>query len=89
MNREPTSLAERRSRPVCLGAGVVLQAILLAVAFWESHRLVVLGGLTGVFLVVAAGMAWVAICKLVNGPKLFGTRLAESAKGRQQLSAGS
>ena len=39
----------------CLGVGIVLLAILIAVAFWESHRLMALGGLTGVFLAAGAG----------------------------------
>jgi len=40
-----------------IGVGVVLAAILLVVAFWDSHRLLALGSLAGFFL--AAGMgAW-------------------------------
>jgi len=34
----------------CLGVGVVLLAILIAVMFWDSYRLLALAGLTGVFL---------------------------------------
>lgn len=72
----------------CLGVGVVLLAILIAVAFWESHRLAALGGLTGFFLVASAGLAWLAMHKARTRPKLFEASLAELAKDRQQLSSG-
>lgn len=73
----------------CLGVGVVLLAILIAVAFWESHRLVALGGLTGFFLIVGAGLAWLAMHKARTRPRLFEASLAELSKDRQQLSSGS
>lgn len=72
----------------CLGVGVVLLAILIAVAFWESHRLAALGGLAGFFLVASAGLAWLAMHKARTRPKLFEASLAELAKDRQQLSSG-
>lgn len=73
----------------CLGVGVVLLAVLIAVAFWESHRLVALGGLTGFFLAGGAGLAWLALHKARTRPRLFEASLAELSKDRQQLSSGS
>ena len=73
----------------CLGVGVVLLAILIAVAFWESHRLAALGGLTGFFLIASAGLAWCAVHKARTRPRLFEASLAELAKDRQQLGSGS
>jgi uncharacterized membrane protein YqjE len=73
----------------CLGVGVVLLAILVAVAFWESHRLAALGGLTGFFLAAGAGLVWLAMHKARTGPRLFEASLAELSKDRQQLSSGS
>ena len=69
----------------CLGVGVVLMVILIAVAFWDSNRLLALGGLTGVFL--AGGVAaWLfALHKLRTKPRLFAASLAELSKDRQQL----
>ena len=72
-----------------LGVGVVLLAILIVVAFWESHRLAALGGLTGLFLIAGAGLAWLAMHKARTKPRLFEARLAELSKDRQQLSSGS
>jgi len=72
-----------------LGVGVVLLAILIVVAFWESHRLAALGGLTGLFLIAGAGLAWFAMHKARSRPRLFEASLAELSKDRQQLSSGS
>jgi|ERR1700690_250384 uncharacterized membrane protein YqjE len=68
-----------------LGVGVVLATILLVVAFWDTHRLLVLGALAGFFL--AAGMAaWgFAMYKARTKPRLFAASLAELIKDRQQL----
>lgn len=71
----------------CLGVGVVLLAMLIVVAFWESHRLLALGGVTGVFLIASAGMAWFALHKTRTRPRLFAASLAELSKDRQHLSA--
>jgi uncharacterized membrane protein YqjE len=73
----------------CLGVGVVLLAILIVVIFWDSHRLLALGGLTGGFLAAAAGLGWFAMYKLRTKPRLFASTLAELAKDRQQLGSGS
>lgn len=69
----------------CLGVGVVLLAILIAVAFWESHRIMALGGLTGFFLAAGAGVAWLAMYKARTKPRLFEASLAELSKDRQHL----
>jgi uncharacterized membrane protein YqjE len=71
----------------CLGVGVVLLAMLIVVAFWDSHRLLALGGVTGVFLIASAGMAWFALHKTRTRPRLFAASLAELSKDRQHLSA--
>lgn len=73
----------------CLGVGIVLLTILIAVAFWESHRLLALGGLTGFFLIAGAGVVWLALHKARTKPRLFEASLAELSKDRQHLTAGS
>lgn len=73
----------------CLGVGIVLLAILIAVVFWESNRLTALGGLTGFFLVAGAGLAWLAMHKARTKPRLLEASLAELSKDRQQLTSGS
>jgi uncharacterized membrane protein YqjE len=69
----------------CLGVGVVLVSILVVVAFWDTHRLLVLGGLTGFFLAVGVGAWAFAAHKAKAKPKLFAASLSELLKDRQQL----
>jgi len=69
----------------CLGVGVVLLAILIAVMFWDSYRLLALAGLTGIFLAGGAAAFGFARHKLRTKPRLFAASLAELAKDRQQL----
>ena len=71
----------------CLGVGVVLLAILIAVMFWETHRLAALGGLAAVFLAAGAGLWMFALNKLRNKPRLFDASINELAKDREQLSS--
>jgi uncharacterized membrane protein YqjE len=73
----------------CLGVGVLLLAILIVMAYWESHRLIALGGLAGFFLIAAAGAGWFAVHKVRTKPRLFASSLAELSKDRQQLHSGS
>jgi len=70
-----------------LGVGILLLALLIVVAFWESHRLLVLGGLTGLFLLASAGSAWLAVHKTRTRPRLFAASLAELSKDRQHLTS--
>lgn len=69
----------------CLGVGVLSLALLIVVAFWDSHRLLALSGVTAAFLtggVVAFGCARHT---LRTKPRLFAASLAELSKDRQQL----
>ncbi len=69
----------------CLGVGALLATLLLVVAFWDTHRLLVLAALAGLFL--AAGIAaWgFALHKARTKPRLFAASLSELLKDRQQL----
>lgn len=68
-----------------LGVGVVLATILVLAAFWDTHRLLVLGSPAGFFL--ATGMAaWVfAMHKARTKQRIFAASLSELFKDRQQL----
>ena len=69
----------------CLGVGVVLATILLVVAFWDTHRLLVLGGLSGFFLTMSMALWAFALHKARTKPRLFAASLSELFKDRQQL----
>lgn len=68
-----------------LGIGIVLTSILFVVIFWETHRLLVLGILTGVFLLLGIGVGAYALHRIRTKPRLFTSSLAELRKDQQQL----
>jgi len=72
----------------CFGVGVVLLAMLVVVAFWETHRLLALAGMTGLFLAAGVGLGWLAMHRVRTKPRLFEASLAELSKDRQQLRSG-
>jgi len=55
----------------CLGVGVVLATILLVVAFWDTHRLLVLAALSGFFLTTSLAVWSFALRKARARPRLF------------------
>src|SRR5512136_2971268 len=69
----------------CLSFGVMLGAFWLVAAFWDTHRVLVLGLLTGFFLggglLTLAVLAW----RAKKGPRLFAATLAELKKDREAL----
>jgi uncharacterized membrane protein YqjE len=68
-----------------LMVGVVLAVILLVVIFWDSHRLLVLGSLAGLFLVMGLAACGFAVRKAKTKPRLFLASLLELFKDSQQL----
>lgn len=71
----------------CLGVGMLLAALLLVVAFWDTHRLLMLGALAGFFLVVGMVACGFTIHKIKTKPKLFVASLLELLKDREQLAS--
>ncbi|MDP1660094.1 MAG: phage holin family protein [Methylotenera sp.] len=69
----------------CLCVGVVLLAIFIVVAFWDTHRLLVLGLLTSIFLVAGAVLCGLAIRALKAMPRVFQASLDELSKDKQHL----
>ncbi|HNV88757.1 MAG TPA: phage holin family protein [Methylotenera sp.] len=65
--------------------GLVLAAIFLVVAFWETHRLVALGLLAGLFLLAGALAGGFAIHMTKTKPKLFSASLLELLKDKEKL----
>jgi uncharacterized membrane protein YqjE len=68
-----------------VGVGVVLVTILLVAAFWDTHRLLVLGTLAGIFLAAGLTAGGMAMRKARSKPRLFASSLSELNKDRQQL----
>ena len=72
----------------CVGVGVLLLTLLLVVAFWDTYRLAVLGGLTALFLTAGAAAAGIALRRSRNRPRLFEASLAELSRDRHELGSG-
>lgn len=68
---------------LCFGA--VLLTILIVVVFWDTHRLLVLGSLTGMFLMVGALVGAGVVRRLKTMPRMFEASLTELLKDHQEL----
>lgn len=68
---------------LCFGA--VLLTILIVVVFWDTHRLLVLGSLTGLFLIAGAVLGAIVVGKLKSMPRMFEASLAELIKDHQEI----
>lgn len=69
----------------CLGLGIILMAVLVVVAFWESNRLAVLSGLIVLFF-AGGGFAWSRVVKeRKNKRRLFSASLEELSKDHRHL----
>lgn len=69
----------------CLGISVVLLAVFVVVLFWDTHRLVALGIMTGSFLGVSLVGLLLIRGKVASSSKMFAVTLAELAKDRERL----
>jgi uncharacterized membrane protein YqjE len=68
-----------------LAVGAVLTTIALVYAFWDTHRLLVLGILATVYLTAGAASLILALRRARARPRLFAASLAELAKDRLLL----
>ncbi|MCV0440576.1 MAG: phage holin family protein [Hydrogenophaga sp.] len=68
-----------------LSLGVVLLALLITVALWDSHRLLALGIFTGLFLLTGAVAAWLARERVRSGTQLFSASVDELRQDREGL----
>ena len=67
------------------GIGILLLTVFTVVLFWDDHRLVVLGGLSLLFFMLAALMAILVRNMAKTKSKLFSVSIAELAKDSEQL----
>lgn len=70
-----------------LSLGVVLLALLITVALWDTHRLLALGIFTGLFLVSGGVAAWLARERVRSGTYLFSASVEELKQDREGLRA--
>jgi uncharacterized membrane protein YqjE len=70
-----------------IGFGILLATLLLVVAFWDTHRLPLLGLLTGLFLTAGIAAWRIALHKVRAKPRMFAASMSELIKDRQQLAS--
>jgi uncharacterized membrane protein YqjE len=69
----------------CLCFGALLLALFVVVIFWDTHRLIALGGVTGLFILIGGICLWRVLKALKSMPATFEASLAELAKDYKQL----
>lgn len=69
----------------CAGLAIVLAAVWVVAVFWDTHRLLALGVLTGGFFLATVLAALVVLAKIRAKPRLFAGSLAELSKDHEQL----
>ncbi len=67
--------------------GVLLLSIFIVVIFWDTHRLLALGAVTGLFLGIGGLLLIRTISAIKKMPATFEASLAELAKDHVQLTA--
>ena len=67
------------------GLTLLFAAVFAIVLFWDSYRLLVIGGIIALFVIagIMAFNAFRSLCR--EKPKLFSASLAELSKDREQL----
>ena len=69
----------------CLCFGALLLALFVVVIFWDTHRLIALGGVTGLFILIGGICLWRVLKGLKSMPATFEASLAELVKDYKQL----
>ena len=69
----------------CLCFGALLLALFVVVIFWDTHRLVALASVTGLFLLVGSIYLWRVLRALKRMPATFEASLTELAKDYKTL----
>ena len=71
---------------VSIALGMVLLTFFIVVVFWDTHRLLVLGGLAAFYMAVGVIAALVAKNKAAAIPKFLSVTIAEFGKDRERMS---
>ena len=71
----------------CLCFGALLLALFVVVIFWDTHRLIALGSVAGVFILIGCVCLWRVIKAFKAMPTTFEASLAELAKDYKALKA--
>lgn len=67
--------------------GIIMLTLLVIVVFWDSHRLLAIGGFAGIYLVLGIAFGVTVIRRATERSRLFEDSLQELAKDRKWLSS--
>jgi uncharacterized membrane protein YqjE len=67
--------------------GVLLCTLFVIVLFWDSNRLLAIGGFAGVYLAIGTGFAIAVRNRAARGSRLFEASLGELKKDRARVSS--
>ena len=70
----------------CLALSLILATLLVVVIFWDSHRLLALGGVAAFFGLAGLGLWFTVLARLRSMPRFFAATREEFAKDREWLS---
>jgi uncharacterized membrane protein YqjE len=70
-----------------LGLGSLTLTMFIIVLFWETHRLLAIGGLTVLYLGIAAGLAIFAKGEAARSARPFAATVAEFKKDRERFTS--
>ncbi len=73
---------------ICFSLALVLLVLLIVVMFWDSHRLLAIGGCGGVLLIASAILLWRSRQRISAEPRPFAATLGELAKDCASLRGG-
>jgi len=69
----------------CFSVGVILLTIFVIVLFWDTHRLLAVGGLATLYLLAGLIVALVMRSKAAALPKFLSATISEFVKDRERL----
>jgi len=70
-----------------LALGIIMLTLLAIVAFWDSHRLLAIGGFAGIYLLLGVAFGVTVFRRATERSRLFEASLQELAKDREGLSS--
>ncbi len=70
-----------------LALGVIMLTLLVIAAFWDTHRLLAVGGFAAIYLLIGAAFGMTVLRRATERSRMFDDSLKELAKDREWLSS--
>ena len=70
-----------------LALGVIMLTLLVIAVFWDTHRLLVIGGFAAIYLLIGAAFGMAVLRRATERSRVFDDSLKELAKDREWLSS--